>query len=99
MIELKSESNNSFEMVQNGYTFFSAKKASLDKYMNLATMASQNGTGKVRINNGNDPSESGIDIFSDSSIIKRLYPSVNPQVEVAMRVRKAGYLNVPKLGI
>jgi hypothetical protein len=92
------ESNNSFEMVQNGYAFFSAKKDQLEKYMSLAKLASQNGSGEVRINEEFNSSKSGIDIFSDNSIIKRLYPSVNPQVEVAMRVRRAGYLNVPKLG-
>jgi hypothetical protein len=85
-------------MVQSGYAFFSAKKQCLDKYMNFAKLASQNGSGDVRINDENNSSETGIDIFSDSSMIKRLYPGVNPQVEVAMRVRRAGYLNVPKLG-
>jgi predicted trehalose synthase len=85
-------------MVQNGYAFFSAKEQCLEKYMKLAKLASQNGSGDVRINDENNSSQTGIDIFSDSSIIRRLYPNVNPQVEVAMRVRRAGYLNVPKLG-
>ena len=37
-------------------------------------------------------------MFTDPAVIRTMYPDVNPNVEVAMRVKKAGYLNVPKLG-
>ena len=97
--QLKRDSHNDFEMVQNGYTFLSCRPGTLESYLDLANRASANGSGPVRIDSlPKEMPQNGIDIVTDPYKIRKLFPNVNEKVSVMMRIAKAGYLNVARLG-
>ena len=95
--QLKMESNNRFEMVETGYTFVSTRQDQMNSYEIMANKAHINGSGNV-YSNSLAESQDGICLVNDPNLISRHYPSLSSQVQSLMRVNKAGYLNVEKLG-
>lgn len=96
------------ELRRPGYVFLSADPSRLAKFASNAAASSGHGSGPVRTKdyrpndafaNPFDDEKRGFDVVDDVNTIRRAFPFVTDKVACMMHVRRAGLVNVPKLGM
>jgi glycine/D-amino acid oxidase-like deaminating enzyme len=95
------------DLALNGYAFASAGKN--QRFLELAKLASSVGSGPVRVHSPSSsaspyiPSNesgkiSGFDVFQDEELIRKHFPYYTGAAGSLMHVRRAGFVDVAKLG-
>jgi glycine/D-amino acid oxidase-like deaminating enzyme len=108
---LARASGNRINLNRRGYLFATADKAKIANLHETATIASERGSGPVRMHatpaspylpspeHGFDLALTGTDLITDASLIRRHFPYLASDTAALLHVRRAGWLSAQQLGM
>lgn len=100
--EIDVATKHAIQLSQNGYMYFTAREAQIEKWRELARDAEQRGVGKFRETPSGPITHAGavdgIDLLTNPDLIHQHYPRVTRDVVAMLHVRRCGAFDVFALG-
>jgi glycine/D-amino acid oxidase-like deaminating enzyme len=111
MEDLANESGNVFRMNRRGYLYVTAEETKVPALTERSKRISKLGAGPLRIHTPESSSyqpahpegfagePTGADLLLGSALIRKHFPSLNPNAAAALHARRAGWLSAQQLGM